>query len=543
MLNESISQAQSVNHYDVNTYTTRGDAIATHSANILLKSTQRREVLNDSLKLLLLERDIREAEKSIKGHLSIALDAAYRDPSNLGQKIAKFNKFNAEVAANAGNIDALVSRGEALVAAGHFASHQIESQLAQLKNHWEELRSQVTNKGQKLNQASELHEYDLAVTEIEAWIDQTAGALSIKDLGNGLVGAQMLMKKFTLVETDIQAHKVTVDHLCTKAAQYEAEKYFDSLTASRRRDQMLNSYNALAAPAKLRREKLQASLDLQQFLLDVQDQLAWVSSKEPLVHSSDLGDSLSNVQIYMVRKKALESEMMSRSEAVEGVKRRGLALIAADHYASLNIQQQRTELSNRWEQLKIDADARAQKLKESYELQLYLADAREVDSFLSEKLPVATNEEYGDTEDSAKDLMKKHADFIADLKTYSETIDNLRRTSGFLMESGNFGSDSVIIRQRNIDQAYTALMSHAERRKNILLETYQLHQFNREVDSVSTWLIKCDDIATSTDIGTNKEDCEVLLKRFSDFSADVSTSADRVTAIHGLARKLISKRL
>ena len=137
--------------------------------------------------------------------------------------------------------------------------------------------------------------------------------------------------------------------------------------------------------------------------------------------------------------------------------------------------------------------------------------------------------------------MKKHADFIADLKTYSETIDNLRRTSGILMESGNFGSDSVIIRQRNIDQAYTALMSHAERRKNILLETYQLHQFNREVDSVTTWLIKCDDIATSTDIGTNKEDCEVLLKRFSDFSADVSTSADRVTAIHGLARKLISE--
>ena len=43
-----------------------------------------------------------------------------------------------------------------------------------------------------------------------------------------------------------------------------------------------------------------------------------------------------------------------------------------------------------------------QKLKESHELQLYLADAREVESFLNEQLPLTTSEEYGATEDRSQ---------------------------------------------------------------------------------------------------------------------------------------------
>ncbi len=40
-------------------------------------------------------------------------------------------------------------------------------------------------------------------------------------------------------------------------------------------------------------------------------------------------------------------------------------------------------------------------------------------------------------------------------------------------------------------------------------------------------------------LGENKEHCEVLLKRFSDFASDVAAGADRISGVQSMARKLI----
>lgn len=49
-------------------------------------------------------------------------------------------------------------------------------------------------------------------------------------------------------------------------------------------------------PVQIRRENLEDSLLLHQFNRDVEDELSWISEKEPLAASSDLGNNLVTVQ-------------------------------------------------------------------------------------------------------------------------------------------------------------------------------------------------------------------------------------------------------
>ena len=55
-------------------------------------------------------------------------------------------------------------------------------------------------------------------------------------------------------------------------------------------------YQSLHDPVQIRRENLEDSLLLHQFNRDVEDELSWISEKEPLAASSDLGNNLVTVQ-------------------------------------------------------------------------------------------------------------------------------------------------------------------------------------------------------------------------------------------------------
>ena len=48
----------------------------------------------------------------------------------------------------------------------------------------------------------------------------------------------------------------------------------------------------LSKPAEARRDKLQDSLVLHRYLANVEEELAWIRDKEPLVKSDDLGRNL-----------------------------------------------------------------------------------------------------------------------------------------------------------------------------------------------------------------------------------------------------------
>lgn len=75
------------------------------------------------------------------------------------------------------------------------------------------------------------------------------------------------------------------------------------------------------------------------------------------------------------------------------------------------------------------ANIRKGQLDDSLQSHQYLADVDEAQSWLLEKEPIVTSEDYGKDEDSAQAMLKKHEAIMSDLEAYGTVIDGLRDQS------------------------------------------------------------------------------------------------------------------
>jgi spectrin beta len=59
---------------------------------------------------------------------------------------------------------------------------------------------------------------------------------------------------------------------------------------------VVSRFESLAEPATIRRDNLEDALLMYQYYRDVEDELSWIQEKLPVASSTDLGNSLNEVQ-------------------------------------------------------------------------------------------------------------------------------------------------------------------------------------------------------------------------------------------------------
>ena len=118
-----------------------------------------------------------------------------------------------------------------------------------------------------------------------------------------------------------------------------------------------------------RHQQLEDSLKLHQFQHDVEDEINWIHERNPLASSSDLGQTLAEVQALQKKHHTLETEVSSHSPVVESVVSTAQELMAAQHFASEQIQEQRAGLLEMWAELQDMVGKRSQLLTDSLHVQ------------------------------------------------------------------------------------------------------------------------------------------------------------------------------
>lgn len=72
-----------------------------------------------------------------------------------------------------------------------------------------------------------------------------------------------------------------------------------------------------------------------------------------------------------------------------------------------------------------------------------------------------------------------------------------------------FSSETIKIRQAQVEKLYAGLKDLGEERRGKLDETLKLYQLNREVDDLELWIADKEVIAKSQDVGQDLAQCEV----------------------------------
>jgi spectrin beta len=129
-------------------------------------------------------------------------------------------------------------------------------------------------------------------------------------------------------------------------------------------------YHGLQEPMQIRRDNLEDAKLLHQFARDVEDELHWLSEKETLAASKDLGSSLTTVQRLQKKHHALEAELVSREPVVASLASRATAMVRSGHFASEKIESLSRELQQKLINLRDLASIRKLRLLDAVESQM-----------------------------------------------------------------------------------------------------------------------------------------------------------------------------
>ncbi|XP_017057853.1 spectrin beta chain, non-erythrocytic 1 isoform X2 [Drosophila ficusphila] len=508
---------------------------------LLELSEERKQRLTQSLQLQEFLRSLYEIDRWLVQKLQVALDENYREPSNLQSKIQKHAAFDAELLSNSPRVQSVIHEGERLIRGEHFARDEIAQQVQLLEGDWLKLKAASQNKQEKLRQAHEALAFNRSLDEFDGWMDEVELQLSSEDYGKDLAAVSNLLKKHERLEADVAHHGELAEQLKQKDELFFQAEHFLRHEIHERATASIRRYNTLHEPLGIRRENLEDSLSLQQFLRDAEDELQWLAEKQLVAGSQDLGTSLLSVQGLQKKHNSLEAELTSQEPLIQALLQRGQQMIRDNHFASEQLQYKSELLQKQLVQLRDLAAIRRLRLLDAVESQLFYVEANEADAWMREKRPVLASSDYGRDEASVQGHQKKLEVLQRELAAFKPSIEKVAKLATGLIERNHFDSANIQEKNGQVGSQYEDLLRLAKERELRLGECKKLFEYLRETEELHEWVGDQMAVTASEDYGEDVEHVEQLILAFESFVSNLNANEARVEAILERGDRLIQE--
>lgn len=502
----------------------------------------RKKKLDESLQYQQFIRNLYEVEKWLGQKMQTATDENYRDSSNLQSKIQKHIAFDAELTANTNRVSSVIAEGEALVDAKHYASEEILLQLEALETDWRKLQEASREKKECLNQAYEAIIFQRLLDEFNTWMDDIESQLSSEDYGKDLASVNYLLKKHEMLEADVAHHADICQTITDTDSKFFKINHFMKDEIHELAMNIIKRYHSLHEPTTIRRENLEDSLQLHQFLRDAEDEIEWLREKDNLASSVDLGNSLTAVQSLQKKHQSLESEIIAQEPIISSLLQRGTQMIRNNHFASNKIETYSSEIQKRLTQLRDHASIRRLRLLDAVESQMFYAEANEAESWIKERRPIVSSNDFGRDEDSVQSMQKKLESIQREIVSFRPSVDKITKLSTNLLERGHFDHQKISDKNDHIVKQFEELIELTKMREVKLIESKKFYEFMRSVEEVQEWIGDQMVVAGSEEYGSDVEHVEQLIQRFESFMSNLLANENRVHACVTKGEQLLEEK-
>nr|CDS29622.1 Spectrin alpha actinin [Hymenolepis microstoma] len=520
-LDASANALMAEGHYDAPGIQAKRDEVLGRWGELKQAMIENRSRLGDAQTLQAFLRDADEMEIWINEKLQATMDDSYKDPTiNVQAKHQKHQAFQAELAANAERLQAILGAGQRLIDKGQCKGQEsaVEERLGKLAEQWEDLIGRSEEKSAKLQEANRQAAYNAGVKDIEFWLGEVEASLASPDYGKDSASVDSLLSKHQVLTTDIQAHEDRISELNARADELYASGAIDADTIKERKRWINERYEKIRALSENRAITLGKAKCLHDFYRNLDDEEAWIREKKILVSSEDYGRDLISVRNLKKKHKRLEAEIVAHKPAVHQVTQQGQELMSNTELADpVEIQKRIDHLNQAWEELQTLTANRDRKLDESSDYQDFLDAVEEETAWILEKQHLLSSDDHGDTSAAVQGLIKQHEAFEADLKVHRKKCEEICQAGLDLIERGNHNKVAIEQKCEGLREKLDLLMRNAERRKAMLLDNHAFLQFMWKTDVVELWIADREAQVRSEDYGRDLSSVQTLLTKHETF--------------------------
>ncbi|CDI97721.1 Spectrin alpha actinin [Echinococcus multilocularis] len=534
-------------HYDAPGIQAKREEVLGRWAELKQAMIENRSRLGDVQTLQAFLRDADEMEIWINEKLQATMDDSYKDPTiNVQAKHQKHQAFQAELAANAERLQAILGAGQRLIEKGQCKGQEnaVEERLTKLADQWEDLIRRSEEKSAKLQEANRQAAYNASVKDIEFWLGEVEASLASPDYGKDSASVDSLLSKHQVLTTDIQAHEDRISELNARADELYAAGAIDADTIKERKRWINERYEKIRALSENRAITLGKAKCLHDFYRNLDDEEAWIREKKILVSSEDYGRDLISVRNLKKKHKRLEVEIVAHKPAVHQVTQQGQELMSNTELADpVEIQRRIDHLNQAWEELQTLTANRDRRLDESSDYQDFLDAVEEETAWILEKQHLLSSDDHGDTSAAVQGLVKQHEAFEADLKVHQKKCEEICRAGMDLIERGNHNKVAIEQKCEGLREKLEVLVRNAERRKALLLDNHAFLQFMWKTDVVELWIADREAQVRSEDYGRDLSSVQTLLTKHETFDTALeSFRTEGIKTITELHDQLIQSK-
>lgn len=287
--------------------------------------------------------------------------------------------------------------------------HSIDKRQSQINSQYDNLLALARERQNKLNETTKAYVLVREAADLAAWIKDKENHAQIKDVGEDLEEVEVLQKKFDDFNDDLRANEVRLANMNEIAVQLtslgQTEAAFKIQTQMR---ELNDKWTSLQELTTQRASQLGSAHEVQRFHRDIDETKDWIDEKANALGNDDLGKDLRSVQTLQRKHEGLERDLDALRDKIRQLDETANRLMQSHPDSAEMTYAKQKEINEMWDQITNKAQARKTRLLDSYDLQRFLSDYRDLMAWISSMMGLVNSEELANDVTGAEALIERH---------------------------------------------------------------------------------------------------------------------------------------
>lgn len=248
---------------------------------------------------------------------------------------------------------------------------------------------------------------------------------------------------------------------------------------------------------------------------------------------------MNNVQALQRKHEGTERDLAALEGKMQQLEKEAARLKETHPDRTDAIEDKMRDTRGQWEALKRKAQARKEGLDRSYQLHRFLADYRDLCSWMNDMKAVISADELAKDVAGAEALLESHQEHKGEIDAREDSFNQTAVAGQNLLDVGIQESDDVRHKLEHLAREKAALLGLWEERRILYEQCMDLQLFYRDTEQAETWMNKQEAFLTNEDLGDSMDAVESLIKKHEDFEKSLAAQEEKINALDEFATKLI----
>ncbi|KAJ0009205.1 hypothetical protein NQD34_016620 [Periophthalmus magnuspinnatus] len=507
--------------------------------SLLHNCKEKKSRLQEAYQALQFERSLDDMEQRVESvERGVSSEDCGSDVSTVTRLLKTLQGLEQEVDGLRDRLQTLLETAKSLQSQGNFMAEEIQGRVAQTIKRYNGLSEPMQRRRETLEAWHSLFQFQRDVELEEAWIREVLPSVSSPELGNTQSSTQQLLTKHQSLLQELSSHSASVKSIQGAGHNLVRARHFASHDVRERLDELKRLHEQLKTEAQRRDKLLQEALRIHSFMGQVSEMEERLEEQRLVLESSDCGRDEEATQALLKALDSVDSELENHRKTVSKLQQTGAELESLRHPNSPLVTESLPVIVDLFESLLRLSSSRRTSLSDQLRLFAYDREAKELQTWLTNKKSLAESEDCGQDLEGVEVLQKKLESLVAEVSSLGRSrLSEVQRLARGLQRDAQARN-----RDETVSHLWEELSSALTTREQKLRLAREVHQFNHDAEELKGWMAEKDLVLDSEDLEQDLLSVQTLFRQHQALERDLGLISEEVSRCRTEGRALIRRQ-